>query len=134
MTEFTQSAAGWWAQTALAGAVVFGLGWVWVRRLSDPARRQKLGGWVVRGGLVAAVLSLFPAWLVLPAPRWGGRLAADPPPADPDPAAIPTPAPPVAEPARSADVGPAHPEPGAWAVILATLPAEVAAESAARPE
>lgn len=70
MTDFTRTAAGWGLHTAAAGVIVFGLGWAWVRLVADPARRQKLGGWVVRGGLVAAVLCLFPAWLLLPVPRW----------------------------------------------------------------
>src|SRR5262249_11796708 len=35
------------------------------------ARRQQLAGWVVRGGLLAAVLCLLPAWLVLPVSPWG---------------------------------------------------------------
>src|SRR4051812_13136280 len=70
MTEFSESAANWGLHTAVAGVVVFALGWAWVRRVSDPARRRQLAAWVVRGGVLAAVLCLFPAWLVLPNPRW----------------------------------------------------------------
>jgi len=85
MTPFTEMAAGWSLHAAAAGAVVFGLGWLWVRRTADPARRQTLAGWVVRGGLLAAVLCLFPAWLVLPAPTW----VEPPKPAEPTPAVEP---------------------------------------------
>jgi beta-lactamase regulating signal transducer with metallopeptidase domain len=77
MTEFTESAAGWGLHVAAAGVVVFGLGWAWVRRVSDPARRQQLAAWMVRGGLLAAVLCLLPAWLVFPAPRWDEPKPAD---------------------------------------------------------
>src|SRR6185295_15221281 len=84
MANFTQSAAGWGLHTAAAGAGVFGLGWLGVCRVVDPARRQKLGGWVVRGGLLAAVLCLFPAWLLLPAPRWAEPGPAQEIPTAPD--------------------------------------------------
>lgn len=68
MAEFTRFAAEWGLHAAAAGVVVFALGWACVRRVRDPARRHALGGWVVRGGLLAAVLCALPAWLVLPVP------------------------------------------------------------------
>ena len=71
MTEFTETAATWGRHAAVAGAVVFGLGWLCVRRVAAPSRRRELAAWVVRGGLLAAVLCALPAWLLLPSPRWG---------------------------------------------------------------
>lgn len=70
MTDLIRPAIDWGLHAAAAGAVVFALGWAWLSRVSNPARRERLAGWVVRGGVLAAVLCLCPAWLVLPDP-WG---------------------------------------------------------------
>lgn len=99
--NFTDSAMMWAVQTAAAGATVFGLGWVWLACVSDPARRQALAAWLVRGALLVAVLSLLPAWLVLPVlPQSAVGPAGEP-------AVVVAEAAPVrAEPAREAAVAP----------------------------
>ena len=100
MTEFIQSAATWGGHAAVAGAVVFALGWAWLRRTGGPERRRALAVWVVRGGLVAAVLCVFPAWLLLPPPHWDEAPAPPPVTARALPPEIPAAAIPAAAPER----------------------------------
>src|SRR4051794_35258877 len=48
MFESLPSATNWALHAASAGVVLFALGWAAVRRVGDPARRQRLAGDVVR--------------------------------------------------------------------------------------
>lgn len=98
MSGFWMAAGEWWVHAATAGGAVLLLGWATVRLVRQPARRQQAAGWAVRGAVLAAVLSAFPAWLLLPAPEWAKAPEFNPyPPADdPTVTAAPTlPRPPV---------------------------------------
>jgi beta-lactamase regulating signal transducer with metallopeptidase domain len=70
MTEFWNTAGEWWVHTAAAGGVLLLLGWVGGCWLRGPARRHQMAAWCVRGAMLAAVLSAFPSWLVVPVPEW----------------------------------------------------------------
>jgi beta-lactamase regulating signal transducer with metallopeptidase domain len=58
----------WLVRTALGGGVLLLACWWWQRRLRSVAQQQRLGEWSVMAALVLAVVSLFPAWLLIPVP------------------------------------------------------------------
>ncbi len=66
---------GWWLHTLVGGGVLLLLAWLLMKRIAQPARRQRLAEWALLGALLLAGLSLAPSWLVLPLP-W---LAESPP-------------------------------------------------------
>lgn len=98
MSGFWVAAGEWWVHAAAAGGAVLLLGWATVRLVRQPARRQQAAGWAVRGAVLTAVLSAFPAWLLLPTPEWAKapEFSPYPPAADPTVTAAPIlPRPPV---------------------------------------
>src|SRR5579883_1825505 len=122
MSEFWHAAAGWAAHAAVAGGTVLGAGWVWLRRVEQPARRYRLAAWTVRGAVLAAVLCLFPAWLTVPAPAWPGVVpgqAPDEPVAGPRPTAVlqEADAPAAAGPRAGGVVEEGMPDPSAFTVF-----------------
>jgi len=70
MTDSWLAVSGWLGHAALVGAVVLLLGWVGVRLVRGPARRQRLAVWAVRAAVLAPALCLLPAWLTVPAPAF----------------------------------------------------------------
>src|SRR5262245_47307701 len=100
MSPFWNPPAGWLLHTAVGGGLILLLTAGLVRRVRQPALRQRLGEMGLAAALVGAVLSLGPAWLPLPllAPAEGepapkveaddepAALAEDPLPDEPDPA------------------------------------------------
>jgi serine protease Do len=73
MTDSWLAVAGWLGHTALVGGAVLLLGWVGLRAVTAPARRQRLAAWAVRAAVLAPVLCLLPAWLTVPAPAFLGE-------------------------------------------------------------
>src|SRR5437763_16391936 len=57
---------GWLLHCALGGGLLLLLVYGLMRRTDQPARQQRLGEWGLVAALLVAVLSLFPAWLVIP--------------------------------------------------------------------
>jgi beta-lactamase regulating signal transducer with metallopeptidase domain len=81
----------WLLHTVLGGGLLLLACWAWMRRVSSPARQQRLGEYGMLAALVLAVLSLGPPWLVVEVPS-----TAEPPPvvsAPPVAAAVPPPPP-----------------------------------------
>ena len=72
MTDSWLAVSGWLGHAVLVGAAVLLLGWVGVRLVKGPARRQRLAVWAVRAAVLAPVLCLLPAWLTVPAPAFVG--------------------------------------------------------------
>ena len=56
MTDSWLAVSGWLGHAALVGAVVLLLGWVGVRLVRGPARRQRLAVWAVRAAVLAPAL------------------------------------------------------------------------------
>src|SRR5947209_5164274 len=61
---------GWLLHSAAGGGLLLLLAWVLARRTRQPARRQRLGDYGVAAALLAAVLSLGPAWVVVSLGLW----------------------------------------------------------------
>jgi beta-lactamase regulating signal transducer with metallopeptidase domain len=57
---------GWLLHCALGGGLLLLLVYGLMRRTGQPARQQRLGEWGLVAALLVAVLSLCPAWLVIP--------------------------------------------------------------------
>jgi hypothetical protein len=57
---------GWLLHCALAGGLLLLVVYGWMRRTAQPVRQQRLGVWGLTAALLVAVLSLCPAWLVIP--------------------------------------------------------------------
>jgi beta-lactamase regulating signal transducer with metallopeptidase domain len=75
MRELLLSAAAWWLGTALCGGLIL-LAACWVmRRVAQPALRQRLGELAVLAALVVAVLRLGPAWWSVSWPATPARAA-----------------------------------------------------------
>jgi hypothetical protein len=81
------TALNWWLHALPGGGLLLLLAWLGLGRIRQPARRQRLAEWALAAALLLPLLSLGPAWLILPVlpPE-----AAPPPP--PPAAAIPAPA------------------------------------------
>ncbi len=120
MSDFWQHAAGWAGQTALAGGLVFAAAWAWLRAEARPARRQRVAGWAVRGGVLAAVVGLLPAWLTVTVPGW---VAAAAEVAKPEGVA----AAPVAATPAAGEEAPAAAEGPRWYVVM--VPGDEAGEA-----
>src|SRR5436190_14282501 len=56
----------WLLRVALGGGLVLLLTWAVVRRLRQPARRQRVAEWGVVAALALAGLALTPSWLLIP--------------------------------------------------------------------
>ncbi len=63
MRELLLSAANWWLGTALGGGAILLAACLLMRRVSQPAARQRLGEWAVLAALLVAALRLGPSWL-----------------------------------------------------------------------
>jgi hypothetical protein len=57
---------GWLLHCALGGGLLLLVAWGLMRRTAQPARQQRLGEWGLVAALLVALLSLCPAWLVIP--------------------------------------------------------------------
>jgi beta-lactamase regulating signal transducer with metallopeptidase domain len=57
---------GWLLHCALGGGLLLLLVYGLMRRTTQPARQQRLGEWGMVAALLLAVLSLCPAWLIIP--------------------------------------------------------------------
>jgi beta-lactamase regulating signal transducer with metallopeptidase domain len=66
MNDFGWLASTWLLRTLAAGGVLLLLAWLALRLVGDPARRQRLAAWTIRGAVLTAVLGFFPAWLTIP--------------------------------------------------------------------
>ena len=75
MSWFGSATGGWLLHSAAGGGLLLLLGWVLVRLVRQPARRQRLAEWSMIAALLASVLVLAPAWLVVALP-----VSADPSP------------------------------------------------------
>jgi beta-lactamase regulating signal transducer with metallopeptidase domain len=64
------TAAPWLLHLALGGGVLLLLAWLLMRRVAEPARRQRLGEAGVLAALLVGVLALGPAWLPVSLPAW----------------------------------------------------------------
>jgi beta-lactamase regulating signal transducer with metallopeptidase domain len=72
----------WLIQSALGGGTVLLITWAVMRRIGQPARRQRVGEIGVAAALAAAVLSLAPSWLTVPLPISSGSVIAQSPASD----------------------------------------------------
>ncbi|QEL15984.1 M56 family metallopeptidase [Limnoglobus roseus] len=70
MSDFWPAAAIWTARSLLAGGAALLLTWLAVRRIGDPARRQRVLAGSMRAAVLAFGLTLLPAWLLIPVPGW----------------------------------------------------------------
>jgi beta-lactamase regulating signal transducer with metallopeptidase domain len=95
------TAMGWMLHTAVGGGLLLLGCWVVMRRVSSPARRQRLGEWGVLAALLLAGLSLGPAWLPVPLLK----AAPQPAPAVAQPAPPPPELPPAEEPLPEMEPG-----------------------------
>ena len=68
MTWTALMPSDWLIHSALGGGLILLLGWLWTRRLRQPARQQRLGEYTLLAALLLAVLALGPAWLELRMP------------------------------------------------------------------
>ena len=121
------TATGWLLHTLAGGGLLLLLAWAWSAWTRQPVRRLRLAEWAVAASLLLAVLSLGPAWLVLPTPAAAtispSRTKTDPQPRQESQAFVDPPAV-----MRSI---PAHPSAGSGAVPSAPAPAAtVVAENA----
>jgi beta-lactamase regulating signal transducer with metallopeptidase domain len=66
LNETTMSS--WWLHSAVGGGLLLLLAGLLMLLTRQPARRQRLGEWGVTAALLLAVLSLAPAWLLIPLP------------------------------------------------------------------
>src|SRR4051794_28959584 len=103
MNSAALMALSWWLHTLLGGGLLLFLAWLLLGRIRQPARRQRLAEWTMAAALLLPVLSLGPAWLIIPLP-----VQAPPTPvaASPEP---PTLNAPVPAPAPAAEPGPEEP-------------------------
>ena len=58
----------WLLRTLLGGGCLLLLAWLVMSRLAAPALRQRLGEWAMAAALLLALLSVAPAWLIVPLP------------------------------------------------------------------
>src|SRR5947209_2585996 len=65
MRELLLSAANWWLGTAVGGGAILLAACLLMRRVRQPAARQRLGEWAVLAALLVAALRLGPSWLEL---------------------------------------------------------------------
>jgi beta-lactamase regulating signal transducer with metallopeptidase domain len=72
----------WLPRTLLGGGGLLLLTWLAMRRLTAPAQRQRLGEWAMASALLLALLSIAPAWLIVPLPA-GPAATAEPEPGAP---------------------------------------------------
>ncbi|MCZ2341597.1 MAG: PDZ domain-containing protein [Bacteroidales bacterium] len=70
MPEIWHTAFGWIVHVAFAGGAVLLLGWFAVRCVREPAIRQLIAAWTVRGAVAVAGLCLLPGWWSIPG--WNG--------------------------------------------------------------
>jgi len=68
MNTLETAALHWGVHTLLGGGLLLLLAWTLLRRLRQPARRQRLAEGALLAALVVALLSLAPAWLIIPLP------------------------------------------------------------------
>lgn len=68
MSNSWSSPESWLLHTAVGGALLLALTWWLVRRTHEPARQQRLAEAGLLAALLVAVLSLAPAWLIVPLP------------------------------------------------------------------
>jgi hypothetical protein len=68
MTVTALDAEYWLAQTLVGGGLLLLLARVLMTWTAQPARRQRLGEWAVVAALLLPLLSVAPAWLVVPVP------------------------------------------------------------------
>src|SRR5262249_41361841 len=66
MNSLWMSVASWLLHSALGGGLLLLLTWSFVCRTRQPARQQRLGEWGLAAAVLLTVLSLGPAWLVIP--------------------------------------------------------------------
>jgi beta-lactamase regulating signal transducer with metallopeptidase domain len=93
----------WWLHSAIGGGLLLLLAGVLMALTRQPARRQRLGEWGVTAALIVALLSVAPAWLLVPLP--GGY---QPKPQAAAPVAV------VAEPPAPGPANHPAPEAPAW--------------------
>ena len=69
----------WLLRTLLGGGCLLLLTWLVMGRLAAPALRQRLGEWAMAAALLLALLSVAPAWLIVPLPAEVVASEAPPP-------------------------------------------------------
>jgi beta-lactamase regulating signal transducer with metallopeptidase domain len=82
MSQAELSVGRWLIQSALGGGLILLLTWVAMRRIRQPARRQRVGEIGVAAALAAAVLSLAPAWWTVSLPVASSPAVAESPAPD----------------------------------------------------
>ena len=68
MSQSGLAIGGWLLQSAVGGGLLLLLTWAVMRRINQPARRQRVGEIGMAAALAAATLSLAPAWWVVSVP------------------------------------------------------------------
>jgi beta-lactamase regulating signal transducer with metallopeptidase domain len=98
MSDSWLTLALWLLRVTLGGGLVLLCTWLLVRRLRQPARRQRVAEWGALAALLLAVLALAPSWLLIPIappPEAVSASESSPPPARPQAAEEPAPAFPI---------------------------------------
>lgn len=71
----------WLLRTLVGGGCLLLVAWLVMGRLAAPALRQRLGEWAMAAALLLALLSVAPAWLIVPLPAEVVATEAPSPPA-----------------------------------------------------
>jgi beta-lactamase regulating signal transducer with metallopeptidase domain len=81
----------WLLRTLVGGGCLLLLAWLVMGRLAAPALRQRLGEWAIAAALLLALLSVAPAWLIVPLPAEVVATEAPPPPVVTTSSSVPPP-------------------------------------------